>query len=823
MFRKKRKNDGKQETSKSVVIISVLSLMVLIAFVIFMRYLQNKSAESTVNVGEQLKSSADAKANRAKSVKKLALNEISHGTDMDYIEIYNASSLTIDMSGYKLTVGNDEYTFPKNSSIGSKSFMTVHFAQAGAEVSERLMFGDTQTACLYDKDGQSIDYINVPDVSENESYAREKDGEDQFCFEAPTEGTANESGKIQKKNYPIISVPSGMYADTIQVKLTAEQGMKIYYTLDGSDPTVQSTLYSEPINVKDVTGNDNVYAAIDDLTFYGKYTAPQNDIDKATVLKAIAVDSAGNASEISSATYFINYADRSQYKGIPIISVVTDPKNLFDYRQGIYVRGETYGTALLNDSVSSKTANFWTKGPCTANVQYYEPDGVLSYQGDVSLSILKDSGINEAQKGLLFSEIKAGESSNAGLFKYVSYQNKSGELSLTNGEDDYLSKSRSNIVNTLMEGTKTGTSESKFCAVFIDGEYWGVYLMGNSLNADYVSRTYKVSDPVIVKDGIAENKKDQAEYSALKEFFSESHMESESMYQQAESLVDMQSLIDYYCAVIYTGETSIGNGNGIIWKSRNVGTSEYEDGKWRWILGDVSDSMALSEVNEAKIDHFSANSLKSDVVFSSLMRNRTFQTQFTARFQEMSDKYMSAENVDKVIAEFKQYNGVMTGFYERFQNKSDSKMYEQQLDTINEFLTDRPEYIMDYLDDYLDEYTKAKEIIVKIAKPEMGSVMINNAYQTDSGTGVAKALAADDEWVTLTAKPDDGYVFQRWVNGNGVTVYGENTESEQNFASDTASVENSTSSENEVQGVNMVEKIRISSDTSVTAVFSKIK
>ena len=52
---------------------------------------------------------------------------------------------------------------------------------------------------------------------------------------------------------PSLSLPEGTYKEEQTVELRAESGSKIYYTLDGTDPTTNSTLYEEPIELKEGT------------------------------------------------------------------------------------------------------------------------------------------------------------------------------------------------------------------------------------------------------------------------------------------------------------------------------------------------------------------------------------------------------------------------------------------------------------------------------------------------------------------------------------------------------------------------------------------
>ena len=46
---------------------------------------------------------------------------------------------------------------------------------------------------------------------------------------------------------PTLSLPSGEYSERVKVEISTETPMDIYYTLDGSDPTASSTLYTKPL------------------------------------------------------------------------------------------------------------------------------------------------------------------------------------------------------------------------------------------------------------------------------------------------------------------------------------------------------------------------------------------------------------------------------------------------------------------------------------------------------------------------------------------------------------------------------------------------
>ena len=52
---------------------------------------------------------------------------------------------------------------------------------------------------------------------------------------------------------PIFSLSSGTYSSAQDISLSAEEGSTIYYTLDGSTPTITSSIYSAPIHLSEDT------------------------------------------------------------------------------------------------------------------------------------------------------------------------------------------------------------------------------------------------------------------------------------------------------------------------------------------------------------------------------------------------------------------------------------------------------------------------------------------------------------------------------------------------------------------------------------------
>ena len=75
---------------------------------------------------------------------------------------------------------------------------------------------------------------------------------------------------------PVFTPKQGTYMDKVSVSIAAAEGLKVYYTLDGEEPTTASTLYEAAF-----------------------------DLTETTTVMAIAVDAEGNASPVAKAMYTI--------------------------------------------------------------------------------------------------------------------------------------------------------------------------------------------------------------------------------------------------------------------------------------------------------------------------------------------------------------------------------------------------------------------------------------------------------------------------------------------------------------------------------------
>ncbi len=121
--------------------------------------------------------------------------------DLDWIELYNPTDATIDLSGMLLweSGGREEaWTIPSGTTIGAKSLLLIEcdkyglYSDPDGYPSWGLSKGPDEYVVLGDALMNPIDSISLPSMNRNESYGRITDGASQWqVFAQYTKGTAN--------------------------------------------------------------------------------------------------------------------------------------------------------------------------------------------------------------------------------------------------------------------------------------------------------------------------------------------------------------------------------------------------------------------------------------------------------------------------------------------------------------------------------------------------------------------------------------------------------------------------------------------------------
>jgi hypothetical protein len=117
----------------------------------------------------------------------------------DWIELFNLSYASIDLSGYFLSDSKKELTkwkFPQGTSIPENGYLIIwadkDSTEAGLHASFKLS-SNGETVILSRPDGTITDRIEYPAQTLELSYSRKPNGSGPFTWQAPTFDKSNDS------------------------------------------------------------------------------------------------------------------------------------------------------------------------------------------------------------------------------------------------------------------------------------------------------------------------------------------------------------------------------------------------------------------------------------------------------------------------------------------------------------------------------------------------------------------------------------------------------------------------------------------------------
>ena len=123
-------------------------------------------------------------------------------------------------------------------------------------------------------------------------------------------------------------------------------------------------------------------------------------ITMGTVLKAIAVDTLGQQSDTVTQSYFIGIEKSGDITGVPVISISTDENNLFDYFEGIYVKGRSYEDEIAKGYDGGGAGNYYNNWSKPVYVEFFSNQKDKTFAQKMQVSIINDISTTWPQKGL---------------------------------------------------------------------------------------------------------------------------------------------------------------------------------------------------------------------------------------------------------------------------------------------------------------------------------------------------------------------------------------------------------------------------------------
>ena len=658
------------------------------------------------------------------------------GDHDDWLELYNPGPAAVDIAGMYVTDDEQELTAwqiptdqPAATVVPAGGYLLLWFdgepEQGPVHVDARLSRGGELVA-LTDRDGSTVvDSVRFGAQRTDVSYGRLADGGPDWGFFAlPTPAAPNsESGQVRP---PLLSLAPGLYSGPQALALQAPAaGAVVYYTLDGSDPTAADSLrYAGPVALTDIT-----------------------------TLRAIAQVPGHLPSPVVTGTYLIA-ADYS----LPVVSLVTDPANLYDEETGLFVLGPGVGA---QDEWPFWNSNWFTQDEKPAHIEYFDAAQPAGFSMDVGIELAGgwSRALPKKSFDVKMRSVYGAPRLDYPLFPENAYDTYDG-LVLRAGAEDH-SRTMNEIVYKAKQefGLHVDMQAYRPVVLLLNGQYWGIYSLMERKDADFVANRHEVEEIDLMADGDRVIEGSAAAYEDLVDFLNSNVITQDAVYAAVRERISVKSFIDMWLLHVYTNH---GDENNIrYWRPRTP------DGQWRWIAYDFDWWL---EPEAGRLADFAAiPEAEGYDLLGRMLANEAFRAQFVNRLADFLNTTGAAASMERLIdasvAEVAQEIDADLERWREWRDVSgpytlDRSEYEWKVGWVRQFVQRRPALLRQQLVEVLGLSGTA---VVTLNREGPGEVEINSLEPQEypwSGTYFR------DVPLRIRAAPQPGYQFVGWTTGS---------------------------------------------------------
>jgi hypothetical protein len=594
---------------------------------------------------------------------------------------------------------------------------------------------------------------------------------------------------------PRFSRTGGYYEGPFELKLEAEGAYtKIYYTLDGSEPTTDDLVYDAPISIHSRRGEPAVLAYQQEMS--PRWVPPVGDVFQATVVRARVFDKNGkNSSPTVTHTFIV---DETKRYTLPVVSLTTNPDYFFDYEYGIYVMGRAYDELYdPNPDLNpwERTANYKLYGEewqRPIHIEFFEPNGELGFSQDAGVRIQGTATRERPQKSLRIYASDYDRQNDTinyelfpGLMNPITGEpvNSFKTVVLRNGGSDWgFTLFRDAFMQSLVSHMLINTQAQRPVVVFLDGEYWGIYNLRERADEYYLASYYNL-DPseIVVMEGNgalnAGSLGDGQPYFDMLDFIREYDITDTENYAHIQTQMDVKNYIDYQIAEIYLNNTNWPHANVKFWRKKIDGydpDAPYgHDGRWRWIIYDTDfgfgfdgRELAVEHNNLLNATHPELHEWAGEL-FSSLLENPEFRTAFINRFaDQLNTSFTPSQVIDRIDQMQAAREPEIAEMIRRWRGSDATvEQWHNSVDLLRYFGENRPGFVRQHIIDYFGLSGVAN--VTLNTDETMGHILINSIAITSDTPGIENptswtGIYFQDVPITITAVPEPGYRFVRW-------------------------------------------------------------
>lgn len=508
---------------------------------------------------------------------------------------------------------------------------------------------------------------------------------------------------------PIFSHASGFYADSIKLTLSlGSSGGEIRYTLDCSEPTISSPIYSHPIVIR-----------------------------TPTVVRARVFRMGCPPGRIVSHSYFVK-----QKFVLPVLSVITAPSNLWG-DQGIYTHYDERGAE-------------WER---PATIEFFEENGLLAFAADVGIRIHGGTSRAFDKKSLRYyfrSEYGQSKlryrlfpSKSIEEFKcFVTaamFQDAPGNSAYGNGtllRDAVVQELGRRIEPAIALGNRP-------IILFLAGKPWGIYNLIERIDEHFLETNFGIKPGDIIENFSEAREGSIKRWDQLMVLFQSNDFSQTEPYQMAGKLIDFRNFTRYHLVEIYSGNMDWPDYN-------NFAYCGYRNGdQWRWLLWDLDNTFAFITANTFELA--TDDTIRGTLILRKLLQNDQYRTYF---LNECADLFNSAFLPERVCAIIDSLAAIIRADIDfEIQCWGGSRAnWEAAVEYLKFFARERWGRLWQYAMWELD-VPAIHQLTLLPPKTGMGWVKVNTVMVTSYPWN---GFYFEDVPITLEAIPNWGFRFNRW-------------------------------------------------------------
>ncbi|MFN8145238.1 MAG: CotH kinase family protein [Bacteroidia bacterium] len=682
--------------------------------------------------------------------KNLLKSLLKNGTNVLAIEVHNNLSTSTDLSGrfwLSFLVDNSVSYFgsvPSWFHPAPQQYLHAKFKlnRAGEKV------------FLVNASGTLIDSKNSGVIEPDNSIGRNPDGSATWCTTAtPTPGASNNSANCFSgyATIPIFSKASGFYSGTQSLVLsTSFPGGQIRYSLDGTDVSSTSTLYTGAIS-----------------------------LTTTTTVKARVFASTALPSQTVTNTFFINLNCK-----LPVYAVTTDPYNLYDYNNGIFVAGPN-----AQASNPHFGANYWMDWEKPIYLEYFDRDKIRAFKFNSGLKITGGWSRAADQKSLeiMLSDKYGLSKLNYPLESDKLWNDKWDDFILhTTGNDRGVCHMRDPLMERLLRTTNIDYLAYEPCLVYINGQSWGVYYTRENDDHHWIEGNYgyKKDEIDLLKESyfyptIEVKKGSDAAFWTMYNYATTASPTGASYYATMNTMMDLDNMVDYFASeTYYPNDDWMGGGNNNLklWRPNKTG------GRFRYLsydldfglglVGGVTNDMLGTALNP------SPHNYNSDI-FQKLVQNPQFKRYFINRYADLINTIWLPSSVQNMAYLFRDSLRSDIHFQYDKWGGGDSTQWKNNIATMLTFANSRPSNARGFIQSHFG-MTSQVTLTIQASPAGSGRIQISTVTPTSYPWS---GVYFNGNPVTITAIPNPGYTFDHWRSNSVIATNDFNQVTTYNFTS----------------------------------------